>query len=106
MIVKSSGAPRDLQFELFSPALGEVLPRRIFRCNQGEPFCSRPRLDLLFRCDCAPDVVEHLVVDQPIDVVPLRESVDFAALCCSARRKMLFVIPVYKLRERLAMMYT
>jgi hypothetical protein len=71
---------RDLQFDSFSPALSQVLPHRILGLDQRQPFRPRPRLDLLFSCDGVSDLMEGFVISETIDVVSLREPVDFTAL--------------------------
>jgi len=68
-----------LQFDFFSPALGQVLPRRVLRLDQRETLSARPRLDLLFAGDCVSDLVKDFVIDEAIDVVSLGEIVDFTA---------------------------
>lgn len=71
----SSGAPRDLQF---TPPFGQVLPRRILLRNQRQTLRTRPRLNLLLAGNCVSYLMKCFVVHQPVDVVALRETINFS----------------------------
>ena len=69
------GAPLAQLFRRVPP-FTQILPVRIHGRDQVQLLATHPAFDLLLACDGRPDVCKRLVVEQPVDVVPLRESLD------------------------------
>jgi len=55
----------------FVPSLAKIAPRRIHRDNQLNFLDPQPALDPLLAVNRVAHIVEALVVNQPIDLVPL-----------------------------------
>ena len=80
MSLKNSSCTRDLHFELLTPSFGQVLPRRILCSDQRDSLSPSPRFDLLLASDGVAYLMEYLVINEPVNVVSLREALDFSAL--------------------------
>ena len=72
-------------FHRCSPVLGHIFPCRVVALDQSNTLCTRLALNLLLPGDRISDVLELLVINQPIDLVLLREPFDFSSLVLQRR---------------------
>jgi len=68
------------EFDGLAPVGGEVVPGGVVALDQGDAAGANPMLDFFLAVDGGADVVKHLEIHQPIDLVLLGETGDLSCL--------------------------
>ncbi|MGB7171729.1 MAG: hypothetical protein WBD32_22170 [Acidobacteriaceae bacterium] len=96
---------REHRLERFTPVFAQIDPRRVHFVDEREFLSADPPFDLLFAIDSAIGIVEAFVPDESVAVVIGGEAGEVFGFVLDGARFDVAVMPVYRFRERLAMMY-